>query len=87
MFRERGVEIKTPEQIRLMRKAGLVVGETLDLPLGERLAGTLAATAVSAWHGAQVYRVHEVLETRQVVDMVSSIAGRRPPRRAVRGLA
>ena len=31
MFRERGVEIKTPEQIRLMRKAGLVVGETLDL--------------------------------------------------------
>ncbi len=31
MFRERGVEIKTPEQIALMRKAGLVVGETLDL--------------------------------------------------------
>ena len=31
MFRERGVEIKTPEQIRLMRKAGLVVGETLEL--------------------------------------------------------
>ncbi|MGZ5418398.1 MAG: type I methionyl aminopeptidase [Nocardioides sp.] len=31
MFRERGVEIKTPEQIALMRKAGLVVGETLEL--------------------------------------------------------
>lgn len=31
VFRERGVEIKTPEQIRLMRKAGLVVGETLEL--------------------------------------------------------
>jgi len=31
VFRERGVEIKTPEQIQLMRKAGLVVGETLDL--------------------------------------------------------
>ena len=31
MFRERGVEIKTPEQIALMREAGLVVGETLDL--------------------------------------------------------
>jgi methionyl aminopeptidase len=30
-FRDRGVEIKTPEQIALMRKAGLVVGETLDL--------------------------------------------------------
>ena len=31
MFRERGIEIKTPEQIALMRKAGLVVGETLEL--------------------------------------------------------
>ena len=30
-FRDRGVEIKTPEQIALMRKAGIVVGETLDL--------------------------------------------------------
>jgi methionyl aminopeptidase len=30
-FRDRGVEIKTPEQIALMREAGIVVGETLDL--------------------------------------------------------
>jgi methionyl aminopeptidase len=30
-FRDRGVEIKTPEQIALMRKAGIIVGETLDL--------------------------------------------------------
>ncbi|MBD8868346.1 dihydropteroate synthase [Nocardioides donggukensis] len=63
------------------------VGETLDLPVGERLTGTLAATAVAALHGARVYRVHEVVETRQVVDMVNTIAGRRPPARAVRGLA
>ena len=63
------------------------VGETLDLPVGERLTGTLAATAVCALAGARIFRVHEVVETRQVVDMVASIAGRRPPRRAVRGLA
>jgi methionyl aminopeptidase len=31
MFRERGVEIKTPEQIAKMREAGLVVGQTLEL--------------------------------------------------------
>ncbi len=62
------------------------VGETLDLPVGERLVGTLAATAVCALAGARVYRVHEVVETRQVVDMVASIAGTRPPRRAIRGL-
>ena len=46
------------------------VGETLDLPVGERLTGTLAATAVCALAGARIYRVHEVVETRQVVDMV-----------------
>ena len=31
MFRDRGVEIKTPDQIERMRAAGLVVGETLEL--------------------------------------------------------
>nr|WP_218851652.1 dihydropteroate synthase [Nocardioides panaciterrulae] len=63
------------------------VGETLDLPPGERLLGTLAATAVCAMAGARIYRVHNVRETRQVVDMAWSIAGRRPPARAIRGLA
>ncbi|MGI8901339.1 MAG: dihydropteroate synthase [Nocardioides sp.] len=63
------------------------IGETLDKPLGERLTGTLAATAVSAWHGARVYRAHEVAETRQTLDMVASIRGDRPPALAVRGLA
>ncbi|CAM5733374.1 hypothetical protein SFUMM280S_04443 [Streptomyces fumanus] len=56
------------------------VGETLDKPVKERVLGTLATTAVSAWLGAQVYRVHEVAETRQVLDMVAAIAGHRPPR-------
>ncbi|MFI8851492.1 dihydropteroate synthase [Streptomyces sp. 891-h] len=63
------------------------VGETLDRPVKERLVGTLATTAVSAWLGARVYRVHEVAETKQVLDMVSSIAGHRSPAVARRGLA
>jgi len=62
------------------------VGETLDRPVGERLIGTLAATSVCALAGARVYRVHQVSETRQTVDMVWTIAGRRPPARAIRGL-
>ncbi|CAN5566570.1 dihydropteroate synthase [soil metagenome] len=62
------------------------VGETLDKPVGERLLGTLAATAICALAGARIYRVHEVVETRQTVDMAWTIAGRRPPSRAVRGL-
>lgn len=63
------------------------VGEALDLEVRHRLVGTLATTAISAWHGAHVYRVHEVLQTRQVLDMVATVAGQRPPARAVRGLA
>ncbi len=63
------------------------VGEALDLPVGERLVGTLATTAISAWLGAQVYRVHEVVETRQVLDMVATIAGTRRPSVTTRGLA
>ncbi|MBM7507400.1 dihydropteroate synthase [Nocardioides salarius] len=62
------------------------VGESLDLPVGERLTGTLAATAVCALAGARIYRVHEVVETRQTVDMVDVIAGRLLPARAIRGL-
>jgi len=63
------------------------VGETLDLPVDARLPGTLAATTISAWHGARVFRAHQVLETRQVLDMISSIRGDRPPAVARRGLA
>ncbi|MGW8783464.1 dihydropteroate synthase [Streptomyces sp. NPDC055796] len=63
------------------------VGETLDKPVKERLLGTLATTAVSAWLGAQVYRVHEVAETKQILDMVRTIQGHRPPAVARRGLA
>ncbi|GAA2699191.1 dihydropteroate synthase [Micromonospora olivasterospora] len=63
------------------------VGETLDLPVVERLEGTLAATAVSAWLGARVFRAHQVLPTRRVLDMVASIRGDRPPARTRRGLA
>jgi dihydropteroate synthase len=63
------------------------VGETLDRPIDGRLVGTLAATAVSAWQGARMFRVHDVVETRQALDMVASIRGTRPPARVVRGLA
>lgn len=63
------------------------VGETLGAGIGDRLVGTLAATAVCAWHGARVYRVHEVAQTRMVLDMVAAIKGDRLPAAAVRGLA
>ncbi|TWE22970.1 dihydropteroate synthase [Prauserella muralis] len=62
------------------------VGETLGAGLRDRVDGTLAATAVAAWEGAAVFRAHEVRRTRQVLDMVGSIRGTRPPAEALRGL-
>jgi dihydropteroate synthase len=63
------------------------VGETLGVPLDDRLEGTLAATALSAWAGARVFRAHQVLATRRVLDMVAAVRGGRPPAVARRGLA
>lgn len=74
-----------PVLVALSRKD--FIGETLDLPADERLTGTLAATAIAAWHGARVFRAHDVVQTTQTLDMVASIRGVRPPARARRGLA
>jgi len=63
------------------------VGESLGLPVDERVYGTLAVSALCAWQGAQVFRAHNVAPTRQVLDMVAVTRGVRPPARAVRGLA
>src|SRR3954471_14797272 len=41
------------------------IGESLDVPVDQRLAGTLGATAVSAWLGARVFRAHQVGPTKQ----------------------
>ena len=74
-----------PVLVSLSRKD--FVGETLNLPPDDRLNGTLATTAISAWLGARVFRAHDAAATRQVLDMTSSILGVRPPAVARRGLA
>ncbi len=75
-----------PVLVSLSRKD--FVGETLDVAApADRLIGTLASTAVSAWLGARIFRAHDVAATRQTLDMVASIAGTRPPAVARRGLA
>ncbi|MEV0650312.1 dihydropteroate synthase [Phytomonospora sp. NPDC050363] len=73
-----------PVLVALSRKD--FVGETLDLPVNRRLPGTLAATAVSAWHGARVFRAHDVTATRQVLDMVAAIRGDKAPKAPKRSL-
>lgn len=78
-----------PVLLALSRKD--FVGEALGdfggpLPADDRLTGTLAATALAAAAGAAVFRVHDVAATRQVLEMVASIRGGRPPGHARRGL-
>ncbi|WP_250446345.1 dihydropteroate synthase [Actinotalea sp. C106] len=81
---ERLVALGHPVLMALSRKD--FVGESLDLPVEERLEGTLAATAVAAWQGAAVFRTHDVRPTRRLVEMVAVLRGDLPPARAVRGL-
>ncbi len=79
------VALGYPVLMALSRKD--FVGETLELPVDDRLEGTLAATAVAAWLGARVFRTHDVRATRRTLDMVAAVRGDVPPARAVRGLA
>lgn len=63
------------------------VGETLDRGVGERVAGTLAATAWSAARGVAAFRVHEVAETADVIRITAAIQGEAAPLATTRGLA
>jgi dihydropteroate synthase len=49
------------------------IGAVLDLPVSERLEGSLAAAALAAWQGAHVIRAHDVAATVRVVRMVDAI--------------
>jgi methionyl aminopeptidase len=55
VFRQRGVEIKTPDEIASMREAGLIVGETLELLRSSADAGMTTADldAIASEHIAR----------------------------------
>ncbi|WP_395111002.1 hypothetical protein [Actinomadura sp. SCN-SB] len=71
-----------PVSVTLVREDG-ADGDT------EPDAGLLAAASVYAWLGVRVFRVPEgqMPALRQVLDMVASIQGVRPPTLTRRGLA
>jgi dihydropteroate synthase len=80
------VDTGWPVLVSLSRKD--FVGESLGRAApADRLTGTLAATALSAWLGARVFRAHDVDATRQTIDMISTIAGDRAPVWTRRALA
>jgi dihydropteroate synthase len=49
------------------------IGAVLNLPVGERLEGSLTCAAVAAINGANIIRAHDVKETKRIIMMVQSI--------------
>jgi dihydropteroate synthase len=68
--------LRRPILVGPSRKSFL--GAILDLPVGERLEGTLAACAASILGGASLLRVHDVREVKRlslVVDAIRKAGG------------
>ena len=53
-----------------------VIGLTLDLPVEERLEGTLVTTVMAVEQGCGFVRVHDVLENARAVQMTEAILKR-----------
>ena len=60
-----------PLLIGLSRKS--FIGEILGLPVEKRLFGTAASLAAAIQNGADIVRVHDLEEMKQVVQMVDAI--------------
>lgn len=50
-----------------------VIGNTLHLPVDQRLEGTIATTIVGRMKGASFFRVHDVLENKRALMMAEAI--------------
>ncbi len=49
------------------------IGKILDLPVAERLEGSLATAVIGMIKGARILRVHDVRETYRTVKLISEI--------------
>lgn len=50
-----------------------MIGLLLDVPVGERLAGSLAAAVIAVWQGARIVRAHDVRETVRALRVCSAV--------------
>ena len=53
-----------------------MIGLTLDLPVDQRVEGTLATSVIGVMKGCAFVRVHDVKENRRVIQMTEAILGR-----------
>lgn len=49
------------------------IGLTLNLPVGERLEGTIAASVIAIMQGANLLRVHDVAQVKRAALMTDAI--------------
>lgn len=49
-----------------------MIGQLMDIPLDERVAGSVACAVIAAMKGAQIIRVHDVKETVQAMKVVEA---------------
>ena len=54
-----------------------MVGLALDLPVDQRVEGTLATSVIGVMKGCSFVRVHDVKENKRVIQMTEAILGRR----------
>ena len=50
-----------------------VIGNTLNLPVDQRLEGTLATTVIGVIKGCTFFRVHDVKENKRIIQMTKAI--------------
>ena len=53
-----------------------MIGLTLDLPVDERLEGTLATTVIGVMRGCSFVRVHDIKENKRIIQMTEAILSR-----------
>jgi len=51
------------------------IGTALDLPVDDRLEGSLAIAAYASWLGAHVIRAHDVGATKRTTRMIDAVRG------------
>jgi dihydropteroate synthase len=61
-----------PVMVGVSRKS--FIGKVLGLPVGDRLAGSAAATALAVARGAHILRVHDVNEMSRVIRVAQAIS-------------
>ena len=74
------------DYLELFRKLGYLVllgtsrksmiGLALDLPVDQRVEGTLATSVIGVMKGCAFVRVHDIKENKRVIQMTEAILGR-----------